>query len=468
MTWSGLKDLPTLQDIKRMAATRGVPLGLRELVIGPGASAAVAGVAANLVGDTPGDLVMLVDETPYAGSGGSFKEWLLSQLASGARAVRQVCITGQSLLVEADEATMLRAEKAVRGAGVLVTVGSGTLADIGKVLSQRLNIPHVVVQTANSVNGFADDQSVLLRAGVKRTVPSRWPDALIVDIDVIALAPDLLNASGVGDLLSMFTAPADWLIASTAGLGPAYDDELVELVRPQGGRILDVAGRLGERNPHDLSYLAWMLSISGLTMGLAGTTAPSSGTEHVISHVLEMTARASGLPSSHHGERVGIATLVAAGIWSRVRRHAPARLPMLVKPEPDWAKHEALNAFRRLGKVAAEECWTAYEKKLNAWYENPDSLTRLMDEWPALQDRLDDLLGDPRELVASLQASGAPVRFGDLASKFDQQTVHWAVYNAHRMRDRFLIADLAELMGIWTPELVSDVLAELNEWGAGW
>ena len=120
--------------------------------------------------------------------------------------------------VHADEATVGEAVEATGdAAGLLVTIGSGTMADIGKVVSLRRGLPHIVVQTAASVNGFADDQSVLLVDGAKRTTPTRWPDALVIDLDVIAAAPIDLNRAGVGDLASMFTAPADWLLASTIG-----------------------------------------------------------------------------------------------------------------------------------------------------------------------------------------------------------------------------------------------------------
>ena len=68
------------------------------------------------------------------------------------------------------------------GAGCVVSVGSGTMTDVAKDASMRAgDIPFVVVQTAVSVNAFSDDMAVLLRDGVKRTVPSRWPDVLIVD-----------------------------------------------------------------------------------------------------------------------------------------------------------------------------------------------------------------------------------------------------------------------------------------------
>ena len=76
------------------------------------------------------------------------------------------------------------------GAGCIVSVGSGTITDLAKDASMRAgDIPFVVVQTAASVNAFSDDMAVLLRDGVKRTVPSRWPDVVIVDVDVLASTP---------------------------------------------------------------------------------------------------------------------------------------------------------------------------------------------------------------------------------------------------------------------------------------
>ena len=106
---------------------------------------------------------------------------------------------------------------------MLISVGSGTVADIGKAVSRRCRqLPHVVVQTAASVNGFADDQSVLLVDGVKRTTATRWPDRLVIDTDVLSLAPPSLNRAGLGDLMATFTAPADWLLASFVG----QDDSL--------------------------------------------------------------------------------------------------------------------------------------------------------------------------------------------------------------------------------------------------
>src|SRR5690606_10743873 len=92
--------------------------------------------------------------------------------------------------VLADEATVAAATRLVRDSSAVVSVGSGTITDITKVAADGR--PLVVVQTAASVDGYTDDQSVLLVDGVKRTTPSQWPAALIADTDVLCRAPQEL------------------------------------------------------------------------------------------------------------------------------------------------------------------------------------------------------------------------------------------------------------------------------------
>src|SRR5881409_1636545 len=87
----------------------------------------------------------------------------LAQLAAELRApigLRAVVLGTDALddltgLVPARASVAMLTDAAQRCAGVswIVTVGSGTLADIGKAVSARLEgVAHVVVQTATSVN----------------------------------------------------------------------------------------------------------------------------------------------------------------------------------------------------------------------------------------------------------------------------------------------------------------------------
>jgi len=459
--------LAGITEIGRLAAERGVTLPLTELVIAPNAIGELARIVDELAATHNADIAVLTDSVYYASATGSLKPQVVQALSTADRRVRHVIIGEPGHRVHADDATLRDAVKGIGDAGLLVTVGSGTMADIGKVVAQRRRIPHVVVQTAGSVNGFADDQSVLLVDGAKRTTPSSWPDALVVDLDVIAAAPIELNRAGVGDLTSMFTAPADWLLASTIGFGKPYDSELVASVRPHGDRLLEVAARLGQRQPRDLAFLAQLLSISGFTMGLAGATAPSSGLEHVISHLLEMRAAAERKVSALHGEQVGIGVLVATAVWQRLRAAVGSALPELSVPDPAVREGDVIKAFEMLGCTTALECWSAYSKKLTALRGAPEALDSLRAAWPALQESFDHLLTPLPPLVDALRAAGAPLRFGQLASRFDADTVTWAVTHGHHMRDRFVVSDLVEMLGLWDEGFVTGVLDDLDALGAG-
>src|SRR5207253_3704758 len=184
-------------------------------------------------------------------------------------------------------------------------------------------LPHIAVQTAGSVNGFADDQSVLLVDGVKRTTPTAWPDRLVIDTDVIAQAPADLNRAGLGDLLATYTAPADWLLASLVGQDDSYSPAAVALARAYVDSAVDRALGVGRGDLNAVENLVAALTLSGISMGVAGRTSPGSGMEHTVSHLLEM-AEAPGESAPLHGAKVGALSVLATLLWERVRVAARA------------------------------------------------------------------------------------------------------------------------------------------------
>jgi glycerol-1-phosphate dehydrogenase [NAD(P)+] len=467
---TSLLDWPVLRA--RLAGDPGLGevgmgrVGMSVVDLGVGALDRLPATVEHWAAGRSGDIVLLRD--PVAKRRGTDDLHALVNDALGG--VREVTLTGPHGLVHADEATTATAVAGTAGAAVLVTVGSGTLADLGKVAAAENGLPHVIVQTATSVNGFADDQSVLLRSGVKRTVPSRWPDALIVDADVLAAAPAALNRAGVGDLLSMFTAPADWLLASLVGFPVGYRPAVVDLVRPHGERLLSLIPRLATADRDALSVLAELLTLSGVSMGVAGNTAPSSGYEHLISHLLDMDTGARGRPAGSHGTQVGVGSLVAAATWARVRRClASGEIPAPRVLEPDDARRRVDEAFGPLdpsGRTAAE-CWTAYSAKLRDLNRLLPGLRRLLADWTPVQAQLDPLLLGPDRLVEALRGLDAPTRFADLDPAPDRAVAPWAVANAHLMRNRFTVADLADLLGLGGAAGAGAVLDDLAAWGAG-
>jgi glycerol-1-phosphate dehydrogenase [NAD(P)+] len=445
------------------------PLGISSIEIGQDALQRLPDVLAGFGLGSAAAVAVLAENVRLDYQGADLRD-VVAQMVAARNQLIEVSVPAHNGRAHADAATIEAAvrQAAEAGADALVTVGSGTLADIGKATSKQLGgLPHVIVQTALSVNGFADDQSVLIVDNVKRTVPTRWPDALIADTEVLAGAPARLNAAGVGDLMAMFTAPADWQLATLLDMGSGYSPQLVGMVRDCGPDLLRAAARLADRDPEAIECVARILTLSGITMGAAGMTAPSSGAEHTISHLIEMAGNRRGLPSAFHGAQVGASTVLAALVWQRVR-HEFASGPLRLRfPADDEAEPMVRAAFDQVDPTGtmSEECWRLYRTKLARWRDNSDRLART--NWAEVEAAVAPLLLEPSAVVDALVGAGSPTRFSELDPPVPAETVHWALANCHLMRDRFTVVDLAWFLGDWNDEVARDVLAEAGRLGAG-
>lgn len=462
-------------------AARLRPVGLGAVLDGDGALGGLADAVARYPGAQAG-VAVLATATPMTVGGDELSAVVRDALSSRFH-VDWVTVGGLPRLagdgsardgVHADEATVAAAAAAVAQAGCVVCVGSGTITDIAKAATRDWT-PVVVVQTAASVNGYSDPLSVLLRQGVKRTTPTRWPDTLLIDPAVLAGAPPELNRAGVGDMMAMFTAPADWYLAGalrpdgpsgggpsgggTVGGEPGYAADVAALTRPHGSRLLELGASLAADQGR-LAELARLLTLSGIGMGVAGVTAPASGMEHAISHLLEMRDTARGEPGSFHGTQVGAATVIAAATWDLVLRRIDAgalrRTPRL--PDPDTARAAIDRVFGGLdpsGAMAAE-CFDGYAVKLRALAAG-DPLAGLRDSWDRHAAVLTTLLASPDQIAAGLVAAGLPATLSGLGA--DAGAARWAVAASPLQRHRVSVADLALLTGGWGDDEAQEVLA---------
>ncbi len=447
-------------DLAQLAAELRAPIGLRAVVLGTDALDDLTG----LVPARASVAVLTDGVAKRRGERDLLPE--VEQRLPGLP-VTTVVLGGPSGRVHADEATLTDAAQRCAGVSWIVTVGSGTLADIGKAVSARLEgVAHVVVQTATSVNGFADDQSVLLVEGVKRTTRTRWPDFLIADADVLVGAPASLNVAGVGDLLAMFTAPADWRLAYMLGMADSYSAGAVALARRHGPEVLSLAPRLAQGDLVAATKVAEVLAYSGISMGVAGTTAPASGMEHTVSHLVEMAMNRQGQDSAFHGAQVGVSTVVASALWSRVRKVLTGKV-RLDFPSEGTMEEGVRDAFADLDPSGAVggECWRLYSRKLRRWTANRRALETM--DWRAVENEVAPLLGGGEELAGALVTAGAPSRFSELDPAPSPDLVRWALASCHLMRDRFTVADLAFFTGGWGLEDVDSVLGEAASLGGG-
>ena len=401
------------------------------------------------------DPVIISDGGPYATPSGPVVDRLAAQLGDcpviqlGAGTVR------------ADEETVERAVAEVGHDRLMISVGAGTLTDIAKVTASRTGSRHVAVQTACSINGFIADRSVLVIAGAKRTVVSRWPDQLIADSDILTAAPVGLNLAGVGDLSTVPNAVAEWQLAAGLDHGPAYDAAVVEAVLAAMPALPSLAQAAHDAEPSGLADLARLLAGSGLSMGIVGSTAPASGSEHAVSHLLEMALTQRQEPGAPHGMQVTVATRLALRVWQLVDRTIRSSRSRIRVPGESSSRDAAALAFAELGAKTVEECWAAYSAKRNWLLEHQTDVEAMVNDWDAFSQTLS--LPTPEQFDEVSHASGLPVRAEDLGPGYDDGLLFWALRNSHLLRERLSIVDLADVLGVWSDDTARSIIADAEK-----
>jgi glycerol-1-phosphate dehydrogenase [NAD(P)+] len=125
------------------------------------------------------------------------------------------------------------------------------------------------------------------------------PFGVILDTAVCLDAPEILWHSGVGDLVSKFTAVADWKMAFHA-VGTPVDDFAALLSDASVHQFL----ARPKRDLEGMRLLGTALLLNGISMSICGSSRPASGSEHLISHALDRVSKRPRL----HGLQVGVAT----------------------------------------------------------------------------------------------------------------------------------------------------------------
>jgi glycerol-1-phosphate dehydrogenase [NAD(P)+] len=214
------------------------------------------------------------------------------------------------------------------GTAAVVGIGGGKALDVAKYVASLAGLPYFAAPTSLSNDGFCSPQSSLLLQGRRKSLPAALPYAVVVDLDDCLGAPIALWHSGVGDLCSKFTAVADWKLAFHARGTPVND--LAALM--SDATVYQFAAN-PERSQEGIQLLATALMLNGVAMEIAGSSRPASGSEHLISHALDMTGArprlhglqtgtaayfVSRLQGGPHHERIG-GLLARTGFWNSIR-----------------------------------------------------------------------------------------------------------------------------------------------------
>jgi len=252
-------------------------------------------------------------------------------------------------IVQRQEANEASVEEAVRLLGALpggtqavVGLGGGKALDVAKYVASLAGLPCFAAPTSLSNDGFCSPQSSLTLQGRRKSLPCALPYAVVVDLDVCLQAPLPLWHSGVGDLAAKFTAVADWKLAFHARGTPVND--LAALM--SDATVYQFMAR-PERDREGVQLLATALMLNGVAMEIAGSSRPASGSEHLISHALDMMGARPRL----HGLQTGTAAYLVSRLQGGTHH---ARIAALLKQTGFWESVRAAPFSREQWRLAIQ------------------------------------------------------------------------------------------------------------------
>ncbi|MDA8352270.1 MAG: iron-containing alcohol dehydrogenase family protein [Firmicutes bacterium] len=254
-------------------------------------------------------------------------------------------------------------------------VGGGKALDVSKVLGTRSNVPVVLFPTAVSSDAICSPVAVIKMLNKSTSIGVKMPQAVVIDLDLLASCPPRMMSAGIGDLLSNKSALFDWNLAHRAG-----KEEMNTFARLMADNAADSFLNVLNREEIDQSRLmktaAESLIMSGIAMSIAGSSRPCSGSEHLISHALDYHCGAKAL----HGEQVAIGVLFAQYLQGK-RDHVEPLLPYYEKlglpthySDLGYTREEMHRAIRKAPSMRNR--YTVF----NEWDLTDETIDKMLDD----------------------------------------------------------------------------------------
>ena len=363
----------------------------------------------------PRELLVVADrKTLLAASG------ILAHLEGGGFCVRTLIYDD---LRTAHRRDVDRVLAALRDAGAVLSVGTGSLNDICRRAAFLADKPFAIFATAPSMDGFASDTAPITDNNFKVSQPARQPRLILADTDVLAASPAELKSAGYGDMIAKYIALADWRISALT-TGEYYCPFVASLTRDALRRVVDLTDRVTQNDPQTAEAVMEGLVMTGVAMKLCGSSRAASGAEHVVSHFWECRKLEQGLLSDFHGKKVGVATLMIARMYHDVCKCAdPARFGA---DTTDWQR-----VYDVYGRNFADDV----RRCNNPTVTDETTPDILRENWSAICDAVREEIPRPDVLEAQLRLAGAATTASeiDVSPALCLAGLEYHPYMRHRM-----------------------------------
>ena len=325
-------------------------------------------------------------------------------------------------------------------ADLIISIGTGTINDLGRYFSYITGRPFMLVATAPSMDGLVSGVAPLIFHNMKITFPAQEPLALICDSKIMAQAPLKMLAAGAADILGKYNCLLDWKISHIVN-GEYYCDTIADIMRTAVDRTMDSTKGLAAHDSQAVSTLTEALVLSGIAMDFSENSRPASGAEHHQSHYWEMQFLFDGIPAVLHGTKVGIGTVLMLELYnalSDMEKPDFARIREEIGNRPsveEWEKE-----MRRCYRDGAEGIIELEKKaKKNDPEELRGRLAVIEEKWDELQ-AIAKTAPKASEIYHILEEMGAAKVPADVGIR--REYVYDSIRYGKELRDRYTILQL--------------------------
>ncbi len=244
----------------------------------------------------------------------------------------------QLIYVEGNtEAAMATLAEICKGE-VVYGIGGGLAIDTAKYVASANGLPLIAVPTILSTDAFLTDATGVRKNGCVHYLPTKTPDTVIIDMDMLGSAPAAMRASGAADVLSIATALWDWQKAEEMGANPSGQQitpQTIAIGQTILQTLLENATEIGSGTPTGLKILLDLLCMEVQLCNLCGHSRVEEGSEHHFVYAIENHLPQENIGKILHGELVGLGILLMAELQSQPwmqYRHALECLQINYRP----------------------------------------------------------------------------------------------------------------------------------------
>lgn len=364
-------------------------------------------------------ILLVADGNTYPLCGERIKSLLGQKLDS-------VCLFDTTKLLVPNEDAIQQLESYLTSeTDLILGIGSGVINDLCKYVSFYHGMGSGIIATAPSMDGYASSGAAMLLGGMKITLTTHAPDLIIGDTDILKHAPMEMIRAGYGDIIGKYSSLCDWVLANLI-----CDEHICpwiyDLVMETTDEIRDCVADIIAREDWAIEKLMRALVLIGITLTLAETTRPGSGSEHHLSHFYEIVGLLHHKKHFPHGTDVAYNTILTAGMREQICA--------LTHPEfCEESRQHRTDAWSRIYASVADE---VAQLQQEAKSYDTDLKPIYTEKWEQIKEVLAKC---PTAAECSRMMEAAGLHFSEYEALYEPEKIRSAMLYGKDLKNRYSV-----------------------------